>query len=72
MMDREERALFVQAVAGAVAQGDAGLDAIGWPDALAVDPRAAVSIWFEAQGLVNGTSQALQLVMFRRKDRDET
>ena len=50
MMDRDERALFLQAVAGAVREGDAGLAAIGFTDALTADPRAAVSIWFEAQG----------------------
>ena len=70
MMDRDERALFLQAVAGAVREGDAGLAAIGFTDALAADPRAAVSIWFEAQGLVNETSNSLKLVMLSRKDRD--
>lgn len=72
MMDPDERALFVQAVAGAIALGDDGLEAIGWSDALAEDPRAAISVWFEAQGLVNGTSEALQLVMLRNEDRHGT
>lgn len=62
MMDRDERALFVQAVAGAIALGDDGLEAIGWSDALDEDPRAAIAVWFEAQGLVNGTSGALDLL----------
>jgi Acyl-CoA dehydrogenase, C-terminal domain len=68
MMDAEERGLFAkslqQATAGASGPAlDAALDDLGWPDALAVDPRAAVSVLFEAQGTSGTTSSALDRVL---------
>jgi hypothetical protein len=42
---------------------DAALDELGWSDALAVDPRAAVSTLFEMQGAANATSSALGRVV---------
>jgi hypothetical protein len=39
---------------------DAALDELGWQDALVDDPRAAISIFFEAQGRANDTSTALE------------
>ena len=68
MMDAEERELFAkslrQAAAGASGPAlDAALDDLGWPDAIAVDPRAAVSLLFEAQGGSGTTSSALDRVL---------
>jgi hypothetical protein len=42
---------------------DAALLELGWHDALAADPRAAVSILFEVQGSANVTSSALDSVV---------
>jgi alkylation response protein AidB-like acyl-CoA dehydrogenase len=42
---------------------DAALDELGWDDALAEDPRAAVSTLFELQGRANATSSALDRVI---------
>jgi hypothetical protein len=42
---------------------DADLDELGWRDALADDPRAAVSTLFELQGFANATSSALAVVL---------
>jgi hypothetical protein len=42
---------------------DEALAALGWADLLAADPRAAVSLQFEAQGAANTASSALDLVM---------
>jgi hypothetical protein len=42
---------------------DAALDDLGWHDAFADDPRTAVSLLFELQGLANATSSALDGVM---------
>jgi len=42
------------------AELDAALVDLGWPDALAVDPRASVSLLFELQGEANATSTALE------------
>ncbi len=38
---------------------DAALDESGWHEALATDPRAAISVLFELQGAGNSTSSAL-------------
>jgi hypothetical protein len=68
-LDREERELFAAAVGQAVAQGvdgddlDAGLDRLGWDDALAEDPEIAVGALFEAQGRACATSGALDRVL---------
>jgi hypothetical protein len=41
------------------AELDAALTELGWADALAIDPRAAVSLLFSLQGAANATSGAL-------------
>jgi len=67
-MDAEERELFAkslqQATAGTSGPAlDAALDDLGWSDALAADPRAAVSLLFGAQGTSASTSSALDRVL---------
>ncbi|HKE73780.1 MAG TPA: acyl-CoA dehydrogenase family protein [Acidimicrobiales bacterium] len=67
-MDAEERELFAKSLGRATAQHtgealDAALDELGWADALAADPRAAVAGLFEHQGAANATSSALDLVL---------
>jgi hypothetical protein len=47
---------------------DADLAELGWRDALADDPRAAVSILFELQGFANATSSALLTVVLDALD----
>jgi hypothetical protein len=42
---------------------DAALDELGWPDALTIDPRAAVSLLFGLQGAANATSSSLDRVV---------
>lgn len=42
---------------------DAALDKLGWRDAMAEDPRAAIATLFELQGGANTTSSALGLVV---------
>ena len=64
-MDAEDLALFERSIRGAVERADldAALDALGWSEALAVEPRAAVSVLFEAQGRASVTSSALDRVV---------
>jgi hypothetical protein len=64
-MDSAERELFLAAVDQVVASGtiDAGLDQLGWDDALADDGRTAVAALFEAQGRAGATSGALDRVL---------
>lgn len=67
-MDPHERELFERGVRRATegATGpsiDAGLGELGWRDALAADPRAAVSVVFTCQGEANATSSALDDVV---------
>ena len=69
-MDADERELFEATLRGVVDQHagdgrglDAALDDMGWPDALAADPRVAVSVLFERQGEANATSSALDSVV---------
>jgi hypothetical protein len=62
--------LFERSVARAVSDADRAavdpaLDALGWPDALEDDPRAAVSVLFEQQGAAGAASSALDLVLRR-------
>jgi hypothetical protein len=45
------------------AELDAALVALGWPDALAADRRAAVSLLFENQGRAGATSSALDWLL---------
>jgi alkylation response protein AidB-like acyl-CoA dehydrogenase len=56
-MNEEERELFAKSV-----RGSAFAD-LGFPDALADDGRAAVSIFFDTQGRANTTSPALDCVI---------
>ena len=68
MMGPEERELFERGVRRAM-EGrsgplvDAALDALGWRDALAADPRVAISVVFECQGQANAASSALDDVV---------
>jgi acyl-CoA dehydrogenase-like protein len=64
MMDGAEREIFHrslrQATAGHTgADLDAALVDLGWHDALATEPRTAISLLFECQGSANATSSAL-------------
>jgi hypothetical protein len=63
-MDSDERELFGAALRDlAAGGGELDLDAVGWGDALAEDPEAAISLLFEAHGRANATSKALHLVL---------
>ena len=66
-MDAAERELFARSIATAAerhagAPLDDALVEVGWRDALTEDRRTAVSVLFEAQGLHNATSTALDAV----------
>jgi hypothetical protein len=69
MMDPEDRELFEQSLRSAVAEAGAGgalddaLEQLGWVDALAADPQAAISVLFPLQGRANATSAALDHVV---------
>jgi acyl-CoA dehydrogenase-like protein len=63
-MDDVEREVFAESVGRATMSCtsdalDAALDDLGWRDALAAEPATAVSVLFEAQGVANATSSAL-------------
>jgi len=67
-MDAGDRELFGASLHAVVAVHtgsalDAALDQLGWPEALASDPEAAVSLLFELQGSVAATSSALDRVL---------
>jgi hypothetical protein len=64
-MDAEEQELLAKAIEQVVASGaiDAGLDQLGWDDALADDARPAVEPLFEAQGRAGATSTALDRLL---------
>ncbi|MET0728925.1 MAG: acyl-CoA dehydrogenase family protein [Acidimicrobiales bacterium] len=67
-MDAEDRELFDRSLGHATATHtgealDAALDELGWGDALALDPEAAVALLFEHQGFANATSTALDRVL---------
>jgi hypothetical protein len=67
-MERGDLELFERSVRHATASAtgaalDAALDELGWSDALAIDPRAAVSVLFEAQGDANAHSSALSVLV---------
>jgi hypothetical protein len=47
---------------------DAALEELGWSDALALDPRAAISILFGLQGAANASSCALDQVLLQALD----
>jgi Acyl-CoA dehydrogenase, C-terminal domain len=68
MMDRAERSLFAAALRSATSEDtgralDAALAELGWAEALADDPRAAVELLFENQGRVAHASEALAVVV---------
>ena len=68
MIDGEELALLRQSLRKTIqshnaAALDTALEELGWPEALAADARAAVSVLFELQGAANVTSSALSLVL---------
>ncbi|HEY7106459.1 MAG TPA: acyl-CoA dehydrogenase family protein [Acidimicrobiia bacterium] len=67
MMDAEDRELFEQSLRAAVDAGGTDLDPaladLGWLDALAIDPQAAVAVLFPLQGRAGATSSALSHVV---------
>lgn len=69
MIDGDDLELLARSIRHAAASHagaalDAALVEVGWRDALAVDPRAAVALHFEAQGRATTTSSALdQLIV---------
>src|SRR5690606_13331586 len=68
VMDAAVRALLAETLRRAASRHtgpdlDAALDDLGWRDALAADPRAAVPALFEAQGSAGSTSAALDDVV---------
>ena len=67
-MERDELELFRASLAHAAGAHtgealDAALDELGWGDALAADPHAAVAALFPVQGAANATSSALDRVV---------
>ncbi|HEY2430889.1 MAG TPA: acyl-CoA dehydrogenase family protein [Acidimicrobiales bacterium] len=67
-MDAGERDLFARGVRRAAgahtgAALDSALAQLGWPEALAGDPRTAVSVLFELQGATNTTSSSVNHVL---------
>ncbi len=67
-MDAETLELFERSLAHAAEQHtgpalDAALDELGWTEALASDPQAAISSWFGLQGATTVTSTALERVV---------
>jgi hypothetical protein len=66
-MDREDRKLFEASLREATQATGSELDTallqLGWQDALAEDPEAAVSLLFGLQGTANSTSTALDDVL---------
>src|SRR5215472_13949046 len=68
LIDGEELALLRQSLRKTMeshngAALDTALEELGWPEALAADARAAVSVLFELQGAANVTSSALDRVL---------
>jgi hypothetical protein len=68
MIDGEELALLRHSLRKTIeshnaAALDTALEELGWPEALATDARAAVSVLFELQGAANVTSSALSWVL---------
>jgi hypothetical protein len=68
MMEAAERELFAKGIqhAMSIASGpdlDRALDALGWQDALALDPAPTIAMLFEQQGAARATSSALDVVM---------
>jgi Acyl-CoA dehydrogenase, C-terminal domain len=68
MIDGEELALLRRSLRKTIASHnaavpDTALEELGWPEALAADAHAAVSVLFELQGAANVTSSALDWVL---------
>jgi hypothetical protein len=68
MIQGEDLSLFERSLRHATqhhsgAALDAALEKLGWPDALAADPRAAVSLLFGLQGTANVISSSLDRVL---------
>jgi hypothetical protein len=68
MMDADDLELFRRTMRDALAahagtRVDEVLAKVGWHDALDDDPRAAISVLFEAQGTLNASSTALDDVL---------
>jgi hypothetical protein len=67
-MDDQDYLLFEQTIGKITTQHtgealDHALDELGWRDALAMDPRRAISLLFERQGAANASSSALGHVL---------
>ena len=63
-MDADELGLFERSLRDAAGRADGGdldgaLDTLGWDEALADDPSAAVTALFELQGATGSSSSAL-------------
>ena len=72
-MDASDRDLLARSLRQATERHsgpalDRALDDLGWPDALADDPRAAISTLFELQGATGSTSSALDQVLVHALD----
>lgn len=77
MMGPEERELFAKGIRAATATAsgealDVALDALGWRDALALDPAGTIGAVFELQGAAGTTSSALDVVLATALGVDET
>lgn len=67
-IEGEDLELFERSLAHAVESAtgpklDTALDDLGWLDALALDPQAAIATLFAVQGAANSTSSALDAVL---------
>jgi hypothetical protein len=67
-VDDDDRSLFEASLRHACESStgsalDQALEDLGWPEALSVDPRSAVSCLFELQGAANVSSSALDAVI---------
>jgi hypothetical protein len=68
MIEGDDLALFQRSLAHATEEHsgaalDASLDALGWRDALDLDPRAAIATLFTLQGAANVTSGSLDVAL---------
>jgi hypothetical protein len=64
-MDADDLELFERSIRGAVAADDvdAALEELGWAEALAVEPRAAVTSLFSLQGEAGAASTGLDVLL---------
>jgi hypothetical protein len=74
MITGDDRELFARSIEHAVSTPsvDEALAELGWSDALADDPRTAISLLFEHQGLAGSTSGALSVVLSASLGLDES